>query len=235
MKISDEQREKINLAYKRAVELTSEIKSLLYNAELSEKEDVFDRVEWIFRKIFSLNNDFVSIGNSINSEENFDKSIDEFSQKIESEFDKKISVSFENRNIFHAIFATPPILKNRFAKSAFVDGFGMPLQKKTADAIPEAFEKYDSAYVIYINHWDKDGVKTPYYDNDNIAIKAILDAVVPYICIDDSIRYCENLYLTVNDGQPISEIYIVKKGCLRAWMEQHKDILFVSEIISSTP
>ena len=68
-----------------------------------------------------------------------DKSIDEFSQKIESEFDKKISVSFENRNIFHAIFATPPILKNRFAKSAFVDGFGMPLQKKTADAIPEAF------------------------------------------------------------------------------------------------
>ena len=235
MNISDEMREELGRAYKGAVSLTSAIKALLYDADQWEKEDVSDRVEWLFRKIFSLNNDFVSIGNSINSTENFGKTIDKFSQKIESEFDKKISVSFENGDVFHAVFATPPILKKRVAKASFVDSFSIPLQKKIVSAMPDAFEKYDSAYVIYVNHWEKDGAKTPYYDNDNIAIKVILDAVVPYICIDDSIHYCENLYLTVNDSQPISEIYIVKKGCLRAWIEQHKDILFVSEILSSLP
>lgn len=172
--------------------------------------------------------------NDINFAEHFERNLDDFSQEIETEFDKKISVSFENGDIFHAVFAAPPLLKTRVAKSSFVDAFTISLQQKTANALPEAFEKYDSAYVIYINHWEKAGTKVPYYDNDNVAIKTILDAIVPYLCIDDSIRYCENLYLTVNDNQPISELYIVKKGFLRQWMKRHKDIHFVSEISSKT-
>lgn len=232
MNLSDEILEELTRAQKSSIMLTYRIKTLLSNAELWEKKDITYAVELILQSIYALNNTFVSIGKKINFAEHFERNFNDFPQEIESEFDKKISVSFENENIYHAVFAAPPLLKTRVANASFIDAFTISLQQKTGNALPEAFEKYDSAYVIYINHWEKAGTKAPYYDNDNVAIKSILDAVVPYICIDDSIHYCENLYLTVNDNQPISELYIVKKGCLRQWMEQHKDIHFASEITS---
>ena len=70
-----------------------------------------------------------------------------------------------------------------------------------------------------------------YFDNDNLAIKSILDIIVPYICIDDATRYCDNFYLSQHDMNEFSELYIVKKSCIKAWAAAHRELDFARAII----
>lgn len=235
MNLSDEDVSNLRAISKNTMQLNSKVRSLVENADLTEEDALVDEIEWLYRSLFSLYMSIVEFSSSINTGCKAPDFSEEVSQKTEPEFDKKILISFEDDDVFHAIFAMPPLLKRMFSKAKFAEVFTLSLQKKTVMALPESFKKFQSAYVIYVNHWEKEGAKTPYYDNDNIAIKMILDAIVPYICKDDCIQYCENLYLTINDNEPISELYIVQKGHLKSWLEQHKGIPFVSELTSSPP
>ena len=65
----------------------------------------------------------------------------------------------------------------------------------------------------------------------NLAIKSILDAIVPLVCVDDATRYCDNFYLSQHDMNEFSELYIVRKGCTKAWAAAHKELDFARAII----
>ena len=68
-------------------------------------------------------------------------------------------------------------------------------------------------------------------NNENLAIKSILDAIVPLVCVDDATRYCDNFYLSQHDMNEFSELYIVRKGCTKAWAAAHKELDFARAII----
>lgn len=90
----------------------------------------------------------------------------------------------------------------------------------------------DDVDVIFVSHFLKNGHhQSHYFDNDNLAIKSILDAIVPLVCVDDATRYCDNFYLSQHDMNEFSELYIVRKGCTKAWATAHKELDFVRAII----
>ena len=86
--------------------------------------------------------------------------------------------------------------------------------------------------VIFVSHFLKNGHhQSHYFDNDNLAIKSILDAIIPLVCVDDATRYCDNFYLSQYDMNEFSELYIVRKGCTKAWAAAHKELDFARAII----
>ena len=143
----------------------------------------------------------------------------------------EIDVEFEKNGIVRCQLFTPPILKCKAAAWKFYDVFSLKISEKVASVVPKNFEKYDAAYVIYVNHYaDSPSGKQPYFDNDNLAIKSILDAIVPYVCIDDSIRYCDNLYISQPDRANFAEIFIVEKKKFSEWMKAHQSLQFCKNI-----
>lgn len=143
----------------------------------------------------------------------------------------EIDVEFEKNGIVRCQLFTPPILKSKAAAWKFYDVFSLKISEKVASAVPRNFEKYDASYVIYVNHYaDSPSGKQPYFDNDNLAIKSILDAIVPYVCIDDSIRYCDNLYISQPDRANFAEIFVVEKKKFADWIEAHQTLQFCKNI-----
>ena len=127
----------------------------------------------------------------------------------------------------------PPLLKKKTAK-AFLKLICAELEKEIIHALPENLVRFERAYVIYINHFDSSmpPVQQPYYDNDNIAIKGILDSVVPYICVDDAIKYCDNLYVAQPDYRDYVEVNVVKEDMYPYWLRSRTDLNFAKNCLN---
>ncbi len=89
----------------------------------------------------------------------------------------------------------------------------------------------DNIDVIFVSHFLKNGHhQSHYFDNDNLAIKSILDAIIPLVCVDDATRYCDNFYLSQHDSNEFSELFIVPKEQLKAWAAAHQELDFARNI-----
>lgn len=143
------------------------------------------------------------------------------------------SASFITRDIFCVRIPFIPLKKSAIWKSKYAQIFHGPLQKSVVNALPNDFEKFKSAYVIFLNHTDSSQTSTPYYDNDNIAIKSFLDCIVPYVCYDDSVKYIDNVFLTVKDRLNFAEIFIVNRGALYSWTEKYAFVPFCREVLKA--
>ena len=140
--------------------------------------------------------------------------------------EKNINYGFRFR------FSRLPNLKSSRSLSRVSDRFAIEVAEKIVATIPKNFQKMSGANVIFVSHVLNDGPhKSRYFDNDNLAIKSILDIIVPYICIDDATRYCDNFYLSQHDMNEFSELYIVKKSCIKAWAAAHRELDFARAII----
>lgn len=111
---------------------------------------------------------------------------------------------------------------------AFKEYFGQGLLANVNDAFAvqatKGFKKYDRALVIFVSHFCSDSVRiAPYYDNDNLSIKGILDIVVPAVCIDDSVYFCDNIYCRQLDERDYFEIFVIREGSFLEWYELYKD------------
>ncbi len=62
----------------------------------------------------------------------------------------------------------------------------------------------DNIDVIFVSHFEKRSSPITLFDNDNLAIKSILDAIIPLVCVDDATRYCDNFYLSQHDMNEFS-------------------------------
>ena len=140
--------------------------------------------------------------------------------------------SYDENYGFRFRFSRLPNIKSQRSVSRLSDRFTIEAGEKIVSTIPKDFQKMSDANVIFVSHFLKDGPhKSHYFDNDNLAIKSILDIIVPYICIDDATRYCDNFYLSQHDINEFSELYIVRKGCIKAWAAAHRELDFASAII----
>lgn len=127
---------------------------------------------------------------------------------------------------------SPPQTKNMKAKHRFFELICLDLEREIVNVLPPDFKKISSAYVVFVNHFKAElqAGKQPYFDNDNLAIKGILDAVVPYVCYDDAAKFCDNLYLAQVGDSSYTELHIVPKGRLDVWLHKHRELSFAQEI-----
>lgn len=129
-------------------------------------------------------------------------------------------------------FDAPPILKSSIGVRTFAEEFCIELQQKLVMALPGDFKKFSAAYVIYVSHFIMSEPKRqPYFDNDNLSIKQILDSVVPYICLDDASKFCDNLYFSQPDSECYAELFVVEKSKIYGWIQSHQAIPFCREVM----
>ena len=137
------------------------------------------------------------------------------------------TVRFQPDGTVQCNFHTPPFTKSRATQNRFFEYFCMDLQQKVVSNYPPNYKKIGTAYVIFIHHYDgADPHKQPYFDNDNLAIKAILDSVLPYVCYDDASCYCSNLYLSQPDVSDFSELIILEKCNAKRWICERNELDF---------
>ena len=153
----------------------------------------------------------------------------------ENEFTDKTAVRFDKSlQLLQCVFMTPPLTKRRATSNRFAEIFCTDLREKVSLAVPPKLRRLDDAYVIFVNHYSrKREHKQPYYDNDNLAIKAILDSVVPFVCVDDAAMFCGNLYLCQADTEDFCELVVLPKANLRRWLLSRNDLEFSRQIADS--
>lgn len=164
--------------------------------------------------------DIKSVGQNDLSDVSFDKTIFDF----EPSYDENFGFQFK--------FSKLPNLKTSRGISRLAECFIIEIGEKILTIIPRGYQKMDDIDVIYVSNFLKNGHhQSHYFDNDNLAIKSILDAIIPLVCVDDATRYCDNFYLSQYDMNEFSELYIVRKGCTKAWAAAHKELDFARAII----
>lgn len=155
-------------------------------------------------------------------------------EEAENDFTQKTKVYFdESLQQVRCIFRTPPMTKRRATANRFSEIFCADLREKVSIAVPPKMKRLDDAYVVFINHYARrPELKQPYYDNDNLAIKAILDSVVPFVCVDDAALYCGNLYLCQAGDEDFCELDILPKENFRLWLLSRTDLEFSRQIVN---
>ena len=126
----------------------------------------------------------------------------------------------------HVTLDSPPVLKSRASAYPYGEAVQYPLQEQTIRALPRGFRKWASVCVIYVNHTDATHGRAPYYDNDNVAVKEILDAVVPYVCVDDAAIFTDNFFIYQEDVSTFTELFIVPKTHFHDWIATHQNLDF---------
>lgn len=125
---------------------------------------------------------------------------------------------------------TPP-LKKRASSTRFLTALCPEVTQKLLAILPKNFVLYDAAHVIYVHHFATDLHATaPYFDNDNVAIKGLLDAIVPFICVDDAAQFCDNHYLSQPDHRTYTELIVIPKNNLLQWATCRPDLDFCKEL-----
>ena len=110
--------------------------------------------------------------------------------------------------------------------------FVIEVGKKVEDIKPSDFVQMNDAHIIFVSHFAKKGPHNSlYFDNDNLAIKAILDAIVPLVCFDDASRYCDNHYISQDDVREYTELFVIKKSCLKAWARSNSRLDFAKAVL----
>ena len=160
--------------------------------------------------------DIKSVGQNDLSDVSFDKTIFDF----EPSYDENFGFQFK--------FSKLPNLKTSRGISRLAECFIIEIGEKILTIIPRGYQKMDDIDVIFVS---KTVITNHTILTTIIAIKSILDAIVPLVCVDDATRYCDNFYLSQHDMNEFSELYIVRKGCTKAWAAAHKELDFARAII----
>ena len=160
--------------------------------------------------------DIKSVGQNDLSDVSFDKTLFDF----EPSYDENFGFQFK--------FSKLPNLKTSRGISRLAECFIIEIGEKILTIIPRGYQKMDDIDVIFVS---KTVITNHTILTTIIAIKSILDAIVPLVCVDDATRYCDNFYLSQHDMNEFSELYIVRKGCTKAWAAAHKELDFARAII----
>lgn len=145
-------------------------------------------------------------------------------------------ISTEKEGYIKISFDSPPVLKTSIGVRTFSEEFCVKLQQELAMALPAGFKKYSAAYVIYVSHFvENEAKRQPYFDNDNLSIKQILDSIVPLICLDDAAKFCDNLYFSEPDSECYTELCVVEKSKIGGWLSDYQGIQFCQNALNFQP
>ena len=141
------------------------------------------------------------------------------------------SAEFVTSHILRCTISSPPMLKKKINARQYKDIFGRGLAINLSAAVhkqmADSFHKFSHCTVIFIQHHEGTGqAEAPYYDNDNLAIKYVLDEIIPVIAYDDASFICDNIYTLQNDNRDFAEIFVVENGHLNEWLSLFPDSSF---------
>ena len=127
---------------------------------------------------------------------------------------------------------TPPFTKNRAVASAYTEHVLLPLERDLLLNLPKKYPLLEEVYVIYITYFDASlpPEKQPYFDNDNLEIKRLLDVVVCNVCVDDAAKFCQNLYLYEPAETNYSELWVVPRQGFSHWISAHSGFKFARDL-----
>lgn len=138
---------------------------------------------------------------------------------------------FENSHCFICKLGIPPVMKRSEIGAYFLREIGAEITKKMPEALEKQTHIFGKAYVVFLNRQSKtEKGKQPYYDNDNVMIKRLLDSILPFIVYDDAAIFCSNIYTYSPSNNSGVEIHVVEQGHLLNWARAHDDIEFAQEI-----
>jgi hypothetical protein len=148
------------------------------------------------------------------------------------ESSQNVQCKFISEGIFQCTIDSPPLLKIKAQASNYFELVCLQIQRQTIKAttdFPNRFKKFD---MLFVSHISEDSSTFPsYFDNDNLAIKGILDSIIPYVCYDDSAVFCNDYYITEKTkGAPYSEVFIIKEGFLSEWKCLFPDYDFAKKL-----
>ncbi len=204
--------------------------SLLLAGEICDAADelnnLFLRIASLPSKAFRLEERFYSVGTL---------------PSLEEDSPKGISLShpdcdYENPYVFRCIIDTPPFLRDEKNGRYYADIVGEEVASAVTDALPKRDHRFKEIDVIFVNRIVKTSkARQPYYDNDNILIKRILDSIISFVAIDDAARYCSNIYSYTETDSFGFVIYVVERGHFSAWAAAHQEIKFAQEFLENRP
>lgn len=141
-----------------------------------------------------------------------------------------VDVCYESPYIFRCSMPNLPITKTKAAAAGYAALCSRELWDKLILTQPMGFRPFARAYVVYIHYDVADAKRAAYYDNDNLAIKALLDVVMPVVCCDDAAPLCDNLYFYVSGHQPHTELWVVERHHLSQWASLHPELPMLEDL-----
>lgn len=222
MYLEQEAISQIKIAERRLSKADNMLKAALLETEI----DDCAKLNWM-----SIEESYVASIDAINS---MSFALEELNSELSAQDTKPISknlfdfeASFDARFGFQFKFSRLPNLKSKRGVSRLSERFIIETGQKIIHTIPSDYVKMKDAYIIFVSHFPKNGPhKSLYFDNDNLAIKAILDVIIPLVCIDDATRYCDNLYLSQDDTREYSELFVVDKPHIKVWAKSESSLDF---------
>ena len=149
-----------------------------------------------------------------------------------------LEAGYLSEHIFRCKIKTPSLSKQRYFNTVFRRTFTLELAKLVNDVVGKSEygqRRFKRCVVIFVSHLRENDPKvTAYFDNDNIGIKAILDAILPQFVSDDNVYFCDNIYISQRDGEAFSEVFIVEEGFLGEWFSAYGHYDFCQNFDSST-
>lgn len=140
-------------------------------------------------------------------------------------------VVFESAHMIRCVLPEMPVTKRHAAAMEFTGLYREALARKIIQGLPNGFRPYRQAYVIYVHHaLAGSGKKPDYYDNDNLAIKALLDTVLPLVCVDDAACICDNLYFYISGVRRQTALWVVDKSHLADWAAMHPEMPVLQDL-----
>ena len=119
----------------------------------------------------------------------------------------------------------PRLLPSRSAKTkGSLDFVRYPLQLALTKYVEENGYpvKENKKKVIVIRHnYPSDMPEFRCRDHDNYEVKGIIDDIASYFLVDDSIIYCDRLYLSKPDDDFSTEIFIIPEPDLTNWLTKN--------------
>lgn len=126
--------------------------------------------------------------------------------------------SYTTPYIFRCYLHTPPFLRSQRNGREYAQILGLEISQAVAATLPKRHHRFREIDVIFVNHLlDTSSEKQPYYDNDNLLIKRMLDSIISFVAFDDAAQYCTNLYTYERGEKEGFSIFVVEQGHLLEW------------------
>lgn len=140
--------------------------------------------------------------------------------------------SFETPHIFSCRVMAPPFLRDQRNAKFYASRLGLEVERSVVASLAERDHRFRKLFAIFVNYmgpsWEG---SQPYYDNDNLLIKRMLDAIISFVGVDDAARYCTNLYSYAEGEAPSFAIFVVEQGYLFEWAETHPEVFLAKELL----
>lgn len=139
---------------------------------------------------------------------------------------------YETPHIFHCSLEAPPFLRDQKNGRYYAEIVGTEVSNAVSNALHSRSHRFREVDVVFVN-WitAKQIEKQPYYDNDNLLIKRILDSIISFVAVDDAAQYCTNIYTYGVSERPKFSVFVIESGHLLDWAETHTSVKFAMEII----